>query len=175
MFQGYGIPKLRRAIIRTLAEAYARDDLTLEDYERRVKAAEGARTVGDLDAIVEYFSDNSSDFRQKPAAPCPYPPVRTVMHPAVWLLPAGLLAIAPLPLPYGYFVLLRLVVCSAVGLLTYYDCRVRGRVSGWAITMAGIALLFNPLIPVHLTRDIWIPIDLSTALLIIFHLRSIKK
>ena len=62
-----------------------------------------------------------------------------------------------------------------MGLLTYYDCRVRGRVSGWAITMAGIALLFNPLIPVHLTRDIWIPIDLSTALLLIFHLRSIKK
>ena len=125
--------------------------------------------------IVEDCADGSYDSTQKPAAPGRHPPFRTVLHPAVWVAPAVLLAIPPLPLPYGYYVLLRLVVCAAAALLTFYDCRVRRRVSGWAITMAGIALLFNPLIPVHLTRAVWIPIDLSTALLLILHLRSIRK
>ena len=169
MLQSYGIPKLRRAVICRLAEAYSRDDLTLEDYERRVEAAEQAWTIDALDAIVEDFPDNSPDFPQKPADLGPKARVRTLLHPAVWMVPAALLAIAPLPLPYGYYVLLRLVVCAAAALLTYDDYRTRGKVSGWTIAMAGMALLFNPVIPVGLTQEIWTPMDIGAALLILSH------
>ncbi len=175
MFQGYGVPKLRRAVIRKLAEAYSRDDLTLEDYERRVQVAEQAVTTDDLEAIVEDFPHNSPGSLQKPVAPDPKERVRAALHPAVWLVPAALLAIAPLPLPYGYYVFLRLVVCGATALLTYYDYRERGRVSGWTIAMAGIALLFNPVISVGLTREIWTPINISAALLILGHFWRRKR
>ena len=164
MFQGYGVPKLRRAIVRRLAEAYSRDDLTLEDYECRVEAAEQAKTIDDLEAIVDAFPDNSPDSLHKSAPSGP-----NSLHPAIWLVPATLLAIAPLPLPYGYYVLLRLVVCAATALLTYHDYRGRGRVSGWTIALAATALLFNPVISVGLTREIWTPIDISAALLILGH------
>lgn len=34
----------------------------------------------------------------------------------------------------------------------------------WAIVMFGvIALLFNPIVPVHLSRSIWSPIDIAAA------------
>ncbi|GAG59522.1 unnamed protein product, partial [marine sediment metagenome] len=38
-----------------------------------------------------------------------------------------------------------------------------------------IGLLFNPLIPIHLTRDIWQPIDLICALLFIVIIFILKE
>lgn len=37
--------------------------------------------------------------------------------------------------------------------------------SGWAWVFGIIALLFNPIIPVHLSREIWAPIDIMAALI----------
>ena len=74
------------------------------------------------------------------------------LHAAVWLLPSVLLFLALFPLPYGFYVLLRFVVCGAAALLTYHEYRMCGRVSGWALALATVALMFNPIVPVHLTR-----------------------
>ena len=54
---GYGVPKLRRQILQRLADAYAADDLELAEYERRVRAAEHATTIGQLEALVADFPD----------------------------------------------------------------------------------------------------------------------
>lgn len=40
----------------------------------------------------------------------------------------------------------------------------------WVIVLGILALLFNPLIPVHLTRALWAPIDLASAALLAAHL-----
>ena len=88
---------------------------------------------------------------------------------AVWLVPAALLFLALVPLPHGFYVLLRLVVCGAATFLTYHEYRTCGRVSGWALALAAVALLFNPLVPVHLTREIWAPIDVLSGVLLLVH------
>lgn len=80
---------------------------------------------------------------------------------AVYYVPATLLMLALLPLPYGFYTLLRLVVTICAGVIAYHHWQSGGK--GMALAMAFIALLFNPLIPVYLSRDVWAPIDLCLA------------
>jgi hypothetical protein len=83
-----------------------------------------------------------------------------VLRLALWVAIVGLvLAVVPI-WPYGYFVLLRLAV-SAVAIcgLVVLGIGDPKRTVGLSI----VALLFNPILPVHLTRAIWFPIDLGIA------------
>ena len=69
------------------------------------------------------------------------------------LVAAGMLLLAPLHWPYGYYTLLRLVVCGVAG-YSAYVALASDRV-GLAWVLGGIALIFNPIIPIHLSREIW--------------------
>jgi len=77
------------------------------------------------------------------------------------------------PWPYGYYQLLRFVVCGAavyVAVTAYKWQRT------WVTWLFGfIAVLFNPLIPIHLSRDIWQPIDLISAILFLVAVLILKK
>jgi len=67
--------------------------------------------------------------------------------------------------PYGYYQLLRIFVCgvSAYAAFLAYNCQ---RI--WATWIFGfIAVLFNPLIPIHLSRELWEPIDVVCGVLFI--------
>ena len=77
-------------------------------------------------------------------------------------IPAMLLLIALLPLPYGFYTLLRLVVTICAGVIAHHQWRSGDK--RIAFSMALIALLFNPFIPVYLAREIWGPIDVVCAL-----------
>lgn len=81
-----------------------------------------------------------------------------------WTGLAGLLLLALLPWPYGYYVFLRWVVCGAA-LLTAWDIlRYRSAsIGGWL--MIGCAVLYNPLVPVHLKREVWMVVNVVTAAL----------
>ena len=65
--------------------------------------------------------------------------------------------------PYGYYVLLRWVICPAAIFVlaatiiwkTYWAC--------WAFGV--VVMLFNPIAPIHLTREIWRIVDLVVAAL----------
>ncbi|HUW19431.1 MAG TPA: DUF6804 family protein [Sedimentisphaerales bacterium] len=64
--------------------------------------------------------------------------------------------------PYGYYQLLRLVVCG-VGVFVAYMAYNWKKL--WVTWVFGfVALLFNPLVPIHLSREIWQPIDLICAI-----------
>lgn len=73
--------------------------------------------------------------------------------------------------PYGFFQLLRVVVCVGAGVLVWcvLDWRERMPASQrtqadvLGVIAAGIAVLFNPVVPVMLQRSTWIPIDVLTA------------
>lgn len=81
----------------------------------------------------------------------------------VYIVAAILLLIAMFPLPYGYFTFLRLTVTAAASLWcwTAYS---KDRSVGFNVILAGaIAVLFNPVVPVHLSRDLWQPIDVLAA------------
>jgi hypothetical protein len=78
----------------------------------------------------------------------------------LWVSVAALVIAVPPIWPYGYYVLLRLVV-TAVATFAIVVLR-RGGVAD-LVGLAVVALLFNPIIPVHLPKLAWVPIDLGVA------------
>lgn len=84
----------------------------------------------------------------------------------VAIVAAIALAAAILPWPYGYYQTLRLGVCAA-GLY----CGIVARSAGDHTVSYGLfftALIFNPFLPVYLTRELWLPLDLLGAALFAF-------
>lgn len=81
------------------------------------------------------------------------------------LIPAGMLLLALMPLPYGYYLLLRLVVCIAAGMVAFFAFSSVPRIHWRIVTFGMIALLFNPFVRIHLTRELWAPIDVIVAIL----------
>lgn len=73
---------------------------------------------------------------------------------------AGFLFVALLSgLPYGYFTLMRFVVC-AVGVYLAYKTYEENEESLWPWMFGFVAVLFNPILPIHLERGQWEVIDL---------------
>ena len=82
------------------------------------------------------------------------------------LFAAAILLWALLPNPYGFYMLARLVVCGVCGYTAYgYAKR---DLLGLAWLFGVIAIAYNPLLPVYLTRAIWMPVDLITAGLLVW-------
>jgi len=85
---------------------------------------------------------------------------RDLLRASLWSAIAMLIAgIVPM-WPYGFYTLLRLVVTgvSIFAIITLGTAN-----SLQTVGLAVVALLFNPLIPVHLPRGMWFPIDLAVA------------
>ena len=75
--------------------------------------------------------------------------------------------------PYGYYQLLRFVVC---GVSVYVAFIAYGWEKLWAAWLFGfVAVLFNPLLPIHLSRDLWQPIDVICAVLFVVVGLILKK
>lgn len=93
-------------------------------------------------------------------------PLSTILQKQVLLIPIGMSLAALLPLPYGFYDLLRLIVCF-FSVLTAYDLTQRTRPNNgnlllWA--MVGLALLFNPVVPITLgERLLWAPFNIAAA------------
>lgn len=79
-----------------------------------------------------------------------------------YLIVPILLLIALFDMPSFYYTLLRIIVTGVSGFIIYrnppYDNK------PFLLILFGIiAILFNPLIPVYLTKEIWRPINIMTA------------
>ena len=65
--------------------------------------------------------------------------------------------------PYGYYQLLRFVVCGVAVYIAYMAYNWQKM---WAVWVFGfIALLFNPLAPIHFSRELWQSVDVICAVL----------
>jgi hypothetical protein len=73
--------------------------------------------------------------------------------------------------PYDYYVVLRWLVCG-VGALGAFRASGAGK-TGWAWALGIVALFFNPIIPVHLTRETWGFIDMGAALLLLVSIAAV--
>jgi hypothetical protein len=82
------------------------------------------------------------------------------------------LAVALLQLPYGYYVLLRLVVCGVCIYLAVQEENA-GR-KAWVWVLGAVAILYNPIFRIHLTRDIWSVVNIATILLLVVHMWSMR-
>lgn len=79
------------------------------------------------------------------------------------LIATIMLLIAIAPLPYGYYQFLRWVICGIAVYIAVIAYR-WGKAWGTWIFSA-IAVLFNPIFPIPLSREIWLPIDIIGSLL----------
>lgn len=80
----------------------------------------------------------------------------------LWIVPAVMALIALAPLPYDYYTLLRIVVSGAAALIAWREAQ-SGTTRAWFWVFVATAIVFNPFIPIHLSRDIWFYIDLAIA------------
>jgi len=64
--------------------------------------------------------------------------------------------------PYGYYILLRWVCCAA---FTYLALKAyaQGK-EGWVWVLGVMAVIYNPIIRIHLTREIWSVLNVVTVI-----------
>ena len=83
---------------------------------------------------------------------------------ALLIICTGLLLLALIDLPIGYYTFLRIVVTIVAVAVVVTE--LENGINFWIIAFGLIAILFNPLIPVYLgDKSTWMPIDLITAML----------
>jgi len=62
--------------------------------------------------------------------------------------------------PYGYYILLRWICCAAFSYLALKALAYKKE--NWAWILGVTAAIYNPIIPLHLTRAIWSVINVVT-------------
>lgn len=78
---------------------------------------------------------------------------------------SALLFMGAAPLPYGYYMLLRIAVtgfCIWATVVTYEQ---KSQYLPWVFVL--LALLFNPIIKIHLAKELWALIDVGVAIFIL--------
>jgi len=86
---------------------------------------------------------------------------------------AFMLFLAIAKLPYGYYILLRWVVTISALFSAWVAYNSEDKF--WPFLMGGIAILFNPIIPVYLTKEIWVVIDFIIAIVFLISILTGKS
>lgn len=90
----------------------------------------------------------------------------------VWAVPITVLLISIFALPYGYYQALRVIVTVFAAYLAWKEFDCNGRAANSFVFIFGaIAAIFNPFVPVHLTKETWIVVDFVSAAIFFGHLR----
>lgn len=89
------------------------------------------------------------------------------------LLAVGILLGALADHAYGYYTLLRWIVCGVAAFSAFRASEIQK--TGWVWVLAIVALLFNPIIPVHLNREIWAFVDVGVALLLLASIFAVDR
>jgi len=74
--------------------------------------------------------------------------------------------------PYGYYVFLRWLVTASALFLIWVAYNLKK--TFWLFLMGIVAILFNPIIPVHLDKETWVIIDFIVAILFLISIFKIK-
>lgn len=73
--------------------------------------------------------------------------------------------------PYGYYSILRWITCITSILVAFQAFE---KNIDWAkVVFIIIAILFNPLAPIYLSRSTWVALDIVTAIFFIFSIKII--
>lgn len=87
------------------------------------------------------------------------------------IISVAMLFLAVLSWPYGYYNFLRLIVAGSA---IYYAYVANGiKKESWMWVFIVSAILFNPLIPVRLTREMWAPINIILPIIWIVGFKKI--
>lgn len=83
------------------------------------------------------------------------------------LISAGLLFLALVRLPIGYYMFLRLAITTGSVVIIYHRSKEAG-LDVWVVLFGLLAIVFNPIWPVYLNdRQLWVPINVVGGVLFI--------
>ena len=74
--------------------------------------------------------------------------------------------------PYGYYIVLRWVVTASALFLIWISYELKK--GFWLFLMIIVAILFNPLAPIHFNKEAWVVIDFVVAILFLVTIYKIK-
>lgn len=74
--------------------------------------------------------------------------------------------------PYGYYQFLRWIIMAVGGYLTFLAYNSERKIWVWIFGL--ITLLFNPIIPFYLSKDVWQFIDVIVAIIFLISIFKIK-
>jgi hypothetical protein len=92
-----------------------------------------------------------------------------------WLcLVSGILLLLGIPTgwPYSYYIFLRWAI-FILSIYTTYVCYV-SKLTVWTLILGGIALLFNPIMPIYLSKSTWVLLDFLSAVVFFIAIFSVK-
>jgi hypothetical protein len=92
----------------------------------------------------------------------------------LWLVPIALLLIAILSLPYFYYQLMRWAICGSAAYIAYQYYKEKG-CSFLTVLFIVIAIVYNPIEPIHLFKEAWIVINIITVIIFIYGWVQAKK
>lgn len=78
---------------------------------------------------------------------------------------AGFLFIGALPLPYGYYMLLRFIACGVFGWAAYIAFDRNEEILPWILII--LTIVFNPFVKIHFPKEIWAVIDLCSGVFLL--------
>jgi len=82
------------------------------------------------------------------------------------IIVAVLLIIAIFPIEeYSYYILLRWVVCLTAVYICFFSYKAERM--NWVWIMGIVAIVFNPIVPLHMSKEFWQVIDFVTAVIFI--------
>jgi hypothetical protein len=94
----------------------------------------------------------------------------------IFLIPAIFLCIVPFfKFPYGIYTLLRIVVTLSSAFIIYDNYKRINNINLTIVIFSIILIVFNPLFPIRLNKEMWLPIDLITAAIFFYYYIEIRK
>lgn len=75
--------------------------------------------------------------------------------------------------PYGFYTLLRWIVCASAAHTAYVSTTMK-RIP-WAWVLGVIALMFNPFIPPLIERATWVYIDVATGIILLASICFVRE
>jgi len=95
----------------------------------------------------------------------------------LYLVPAIFLCIIPFfKFPYGIYTLLRIVITLSAAFIIYDNYKKTNIVNSSIVIFSIVLIVFNPIFPIRLNKEMWLPIDLITAAIYFYYyIKTIKQ
>lgn len=77
----------------------------------------------------------------------------------------ALLLLGALPLPYGYYMILRIVACGVFAWAAFITYEKNEEVLPWVFGI--LAVLFNPILKIQLPKELWAVADVCYGILLL--------
>ena len=95
------------------------------------------------------------------------------MPTVVIYIAAALLFIGAAPLPYGYYMLLRVIATGVFVWAAFMAYEHKHESLPWVYGV--LAVLFNPLIKIHLPKELWAVVDIGSGILLLSTKSTIQQ